>query len=790
MEYVRVKLDRVVAALTSGLTYHVPTVLQSQISIGSLVSVPLQNTFCRGVVVAEENTEPEFATKDIHLCLDQEGPSLNAEQIKLIDWLSTRYLCSWSAAFQTVLPTSVKAKIQKRYLYQAEVADEWVNAERDEAIQEAILFFETSAQPMLEQRLLELFDKKLLKRLLDLEILKPEERIQFPPLKEHRSYLPIQREDSPGRGKIQEFWKRVQETDEPLSEQNIKSWPEYRSTHLKKLVELGFLRFVEMSSETDLLQQRQLTVEQDQALQVIETSLRKRSSKPILLHGITSSGKTEVYFRAIALALKQKRSALLLVPEISLTAQMIERVRDRFGEQVMLWHSGLSQGERSQIWQRLKSGENAILLGARSAIFAPFTKLGIIILDEEHETTYQQEEDPKYHTREVAFIRARHHKATVILGSATPSIQSYYLAEHHQYHLLEMTQRIGTAVLPEILSVDMREELRMGNRSIFSEALKERIKLSLSRNEQVILFHNRRGFHRMSLCRSCGYVMECPDCEVPLVLHRESHSPELRCHYCGHLEQMPPTCPQCGSSYFRFFGLGTEKVVEECRRVFPDVPVLRMDRDSTRNKGQHSAIIKEFEKPRAAILVGTQMIAKGFDFPLVTTVGILSADALLRSEDALAAERAFALLMQVSGRAGRGDSPGQVLIQSYDPEHPILQAVYHHNYEAFYRREIEYRKRHRLPPFGHLATITASDEDPAVAEGHLNQMKHFFPESFEVFGPDKARVFCIQKKYRFRLIINAPNRPILLETLKKIQDGMVLVNGTQRSMVIDPMWLS
>jgi primosomal protein N' (replication factor Y) len=790
MEYVRVKLDRIVAALTSGLTYHVPLTMQEQLTVGSLVSVPLQNSFCRGIVVAEESAEPEFATKDIHRLLDQDGPSLNVEQIKLIDWLATRYLCPWSAAFQTVLPASVKAKIQQRYEFQAELAEELNVDELDASLQEAFVWFENSPQPMLEERILEIFGKKLLKRLIDLGVLQPEERIQFPPLKEYRKLLPTPREDSPGRGKIQDFWKRLKENVEPISEQEIKSWPEYRSPYLKKLLDLEFLLFVEQHAEFELLNQRQLTTEQEQALAVIETSLRKRSSKPLLLHGITSSGKTEVYFRAIASALQQKRSALMLVPEISLTAQMIERFRERFGEKVMLWHSGLSHGERSQIWQRLKNGETAILLGARSAIFAPFARLGVIILDEEHETTYQQEEDPKYHAREVALIRARHHKATVVLGSATPSIQSYYLAEQKQYHLMKMTQRIGIAVLPEIIPVDMRNELRLGNRSIFSDALKERIKLSLSRDEQVILFHNRRGFHRMSLCRSCGFVMECPDCEVPLILHREGRVPELRCHYCGHLENMPPVCPQCGSIYFRFFGMGTEKVVEECRRTFPNIPVLRMDRDSTRGKGQHAEIIKEFEKPKAAILVGTQMIAKGFDFPLVTCVGILSADALLRSEDALAAERSYALLMQVSGRAGRGEVPGQVLIQSYDPEHPILQAVYDQDYEAFYQREIEYRKRHRLPPFGHLATITASDEDPVAAESYLASIKSVFPESFEVFGPDKARVFCLQKKYRYRLIVNAPNRPILIEILKKIQDGPIPSKGLQRSMVIDPMWLS
>lgn len=790
MEYVRVKLDRIVAALHSGLTYHVPIEMQSQLTIGSLVSVPLQNSYSRGVVVAEETAEPEFATRDIHRILDQDGPSLNQEQINLIDWLSTRYLSPWSAAFQTVLPASVKAKIQQRYHYRSEMAEEIPENERDEDLQEALIWFEQASQPMAEDQVLTLFGKKLLKRLLELGLLEPEEKIHFPPLKEHRKLLAVSREDSPGRGKIQDFWKRLQNQTEPVSEENLKSWPEYRSPHLKKLLDLEFVFYVEPQNETDLFKQRQLSPEQEQAFAFIESSMRKRSTKPILLHGITSSGKTEVYFRAIATALQQKRSALMLVPEISLTAQMIERFRERFGDKVMLWHSGLSNGERSQIWKRLKSGETAILLGARSAIFAPFTRLGVIILDEEHETTYQQEEDPKYHTREVALIRARHHKASVILGSATPSILSYYLAEQKQYHLLTMKQRIGSAILPEIIPVDMREELRLGNRTIFSDALKERIQYTLNRGEQVILFHNRRGFHRMSLCRSCGYVMECPDCEVPLILHRESRTPELRCHYCGHLEAMPPVCPQCGSTYFRFFGMGTEKVVEECQKTFPNVPVLRMDRDSTRAKGRHAAIVKEFEEPKAAILVGTQMVAKGFDFPLVTCVGILSADALLRSEDALAAERAFSLLMQVSGRAGRGDQPGQVLIQSYDPENPILQAVYQQDYEAFYRREIEYRKRHRLPPFGHLATITASNEDPEIAEAYLSAVKTKIPKSFEVFGPDKARIFCLQKKYRYRLIINAPNRPILIEVLRKILETPHTEKTLQRSVVIDPMWLS
>ena len=784
MEYVRIKLDRVVAALESGLTYHVPSSLNNQIQIGSLVSVPLQNTFCRGIVVEEETNKPEFPTKDIHKILDEDGPSLNMEQIKLIDFMAQRYLCSWSSAFQSVLPASVKAKVQQRYEFMAEFAETITEEQRDAVLEEALLWLENSPSPLLHETLMKVFGQKNLRRFLDMGLLQPEEKVHFPTKKEYRNIQVLHREGSPGRGRIQAFWQRILDSTEQISLDELKQWPEYKSSYFKKLLDMQYIGYI----NSDQLGQQELnlllTSEQQHAVRTITAAMNQRNTQPILLHGITSSGKTEVYFRAIKHCLNQQRSALMLVPEISLTAQMIDRFRERFGDVVLLWHSGLSHGERAQIWQRLRQGEKLVLLGARSAVFAPFQNLGLIILDEEHETTYQQEEDPKYHTRDIAMFRSRHHRAVLLLGSATPSMTSYALAQQKQYRLVEMGHRIGTSQLPQIQLVDMREELRLGNRTIFSDILKEQIKASLDKGEQVILFHNRRGFHRMSLCRSCGYIMECPHCEVPLILHREQHLSDLRCHYCGHTEKMPPICPQCGSAYFRFFGMGTEKVVEECRKTFPGVPVLRMDRDSTRAKGSHASIVKAFEVPQAAILVGTQMIAKGFDFPRVTCVGILSADAILRSEDALAAERAFSLFMQVSGRAGRGEILGKVFIQTYDPENPVLQAVLEQNYKKFYDREMEYRKRHRLPPFGHLAIVSTADEDAEAAERYLLQIKSLFPESFEVLGPNKAPIYCLQKKYRYRLILNAPNRPALLDALRPLPEANV-----QRSIVIDPMWL-
>lgn len=789
MEYVRVKLDRVVAALESGLTYIVPKEMSDKLCIGSLVEVPLQGGRCRGIVVAEDIALPDVQMRAISQLLDQNGPTLNAEQLQLIDWLANRYLCSWAAAFQAVLPSIVKAKVSRSFDFHPEIAENYAEETLSEAMQEALVWCDQMQQPIAEDKIENVFGKKLVKQMRDYGFLTDLDKIKLSSALEYRQLITIQREDKPGRGKINQFWLKFSQNNKPVSLSEVKTWPEYSSLFLKKLLELKFLAWQEPTEDTPLQSALSLNVEQQNALQMVLKAMKQRNPLPILIHGVTSSGKTEVYLQSIAKSLQNGKSAIMLVPEISLTAQMIYRFRERFGDRVMIWHSGLSGGERAQIWQRLRSGETAIVLGARSAVFAPAEKIGLIILDEEHEQTYKQEEDPKYHAREVAILRARYHHATVVFGSATPSVTSYYLAEKKQYHLAVMENRIGDAQLPHIIPVDMRLELKNGNRSIFSSALKQRIEETLAQNQQVILFHNRRGFHRMSLCRSCGYVLECPNCEVPLVQHHEGDTNRLRCHLCGYEQTMPPVCPHCGSTYFRFFGLGTEKVVEECEKTFPGVPVYRMDRDSTRKRGSHAAIVKNFEKAEAAILVGTQMVAKGFDFPLVTCVGILSADNMIRNSDGLAGEHAFSLLLQVSGRAGRGDFPGEVFLQSYSPEHPIIQAVCKHDYKSFYRDEIEQRKKHHLPPFGHLATILVSDEDGMTAEAWLKNLVTQFAKPIEVMGPTKARVFCIQKRYRFQIIVEAPTRPVLVESVKAVLQKNQLPAAMQLSLTLDPMWM-
>ncbi|MCE5197317.1 MAG: primosomal protein N' [Negativicutes bacterium] len=789
MEYVRVKLDRVVAALESGLTYSVPPELSAKLRVGSLVEVPLQGGRCRGIVVAEDKALPDVQMRAISQLLDQNGPTLNEEQLQLIDWLAGRYLCSWAAAFQAVLPAIAKAKVSRSFDFHPEIAENEAEESLSETLQEALVWCDQAQQPIAEDKITAVFGKKMVRQLREAGFLTDLDQIKLNSALEYRQLVVIRREDQPGRGKIRLLWQRFLQNQQPVSLREVKTWPEYSGLFLKKLLQLQFLTWQEPTADTPPPSALTLTGQQQQALQMVLKAMKQRNPLPILIHGVTSSGKTEVYLQAIAKTLEDGKSAIMLVPEISLTAQMINRFRERFGERVMIWHSGLSGGERAQIWQRLRKGETCVVLGARSAVFAPAEKIGLIILDEEHEQTYKQEEDPKYHAREVAILRARYHHAAVVFGSATPAVTSFYLAEKKQYHLVEMQDRIGDARLPRIIPVDMRSELKNGNRSIFSEALKQRITQTLAQNQQVILFHNRRGFHRMSLCRACGYVLECPHCEVPLIQHHEGTTQRLRCHLCGYEQNMPPSCPHCGSAYFRFFGLGTEKVVEECEKTFPGVPIYRMDRDSTRKRGSHAAIVSSFEKAKAAILVGTQMVAKGFDFPLVTCVGILSADNLIRGSDGLAGEHAFSLLLQVSGRAGRGEFPGEVFLQSYSPEHPIIQAVCKHDYKSFYRDEIEQRKKHHLPPFGHLATILVSGEDGTAAETWLKSLVSQFEQTIEVLGPTRARVFCIQKRYRFQIVVEAPTRPVLVESVKAVLQKNPLPASMQLSLTLDPMRL-
>ncbi len=504
-----------------------------------------------------------------------------------------------------------------------------------------------------------------------------------------------------------------------------------------------------------------LTVDQERAVERV-TARMDSGGGIVVLHGVTSSGKTEVYLRAFEHALARGRRGILLVPDIALTPQMVDRVVARFGpERVAVLHSALGAGERLDEWERARRGQVDIVVGARSAVFAPVPSLGLIVVDEEHDGSYKQDESPRYHARDVAVFRAKRAGATVVLGSATPSLETYSKAESGEYELIELPRRIDDRPMPDVAVVDMRSELKAGNRTIFSRLLRARIEQTLERGQQAILFMNRRGFSTFVLCRECGHVMTCPHCDVSLTLHGSgSRRSELVCHYCNHTERAPDVCPSCGGIHIRYFGAGTERIEDEVRKSFPKARVARMDVDTTRRKGAHRAILGAFRAGRTDILVGTQMIAKGLDFPNVTLVGVVSADTALNLPDFRAAERTYQLISQVAGRSGRGDVAGTVVVQTYSPEHYSIVAAAAHDYRAFYEAEIASRREAGYPPARRMARILVRGIDESATARCAGMIASACREldcvsdgTVEVLGPAPAPIPRIAGKYRWHLLL-------------------------------------
>ena len=457
-----------------------------------------------------------------------------------------------------------------------------------------------------------------------------------------------------------------------------------------------------------------LTPAQEEVLSVMLPELA-RGRGQFLLHGVTGSGKTEVFIRLVRAALAQGRTAMILVPEIALTPQMVSWFRGRFGAVAAVMHSRLSAGERFDEWRRIRRGDARVVIGARSAVFAPCENLGLIVVDEEHESTYLSDRHPRYDARQVAARRCRNEGATLLLASATPSILSFARARRGDYTLLEMPHRVMNRPMPQVEVVDMRKELESGNRSVFSGVLLRALQTCMRRGEQAMLLMNRRGYNSFVSCRSCGHVMKCPNCDVSMTYHVSGGDNLLHCHYCGHAEPPPAICPECGSRYIRYFGAGTQKVEEELHRLFPGVGVVRMDIDTTSGKDGHQKLLDEFRSGRARILVGTQMIAKGLDFPRVTLVGVVAADMTLNLPDYRARERTFQLLTQVAGRAGRGEIPGQVVVQTYKPEDPVIQTAAAQDYRAFFQEEFDRRRTGLYPPFTIMARLLVEAEADKTA---------------------------------------------------------------------------
>ncbi|MER2236687.1 MAG: primosomal protein N', partial [Psychrobacillus sp.] len=514
----------------------------------------------------------------------------------------------------------------------------------------------------------------------------------------------------------------------------------------------------------------QLTNEQTAALSKITNAQNNRENTTFLLHGITGSGKTEIYLHAIEKSIAEGKQAIMLVPEISLTPQMTRRFKLRFGDQVAVMHSGLSTGEKFDEWRKIWRGEVMVVVGARSAVFAPFKDLGVIILDEEHESSYKQEDTPRYHARDVAIWRSEYHKCPVILGSATPSLESYARASKGVYTLLTLTMRAKEQALPTVNIVDMRAELKSGNRSMFSVPLADAIREKLEKKEQIVLFLNKRGFSSFVLCRDCGTVVECDQCDISLTYHREGE--RLKCHYCGHEEPVPHQCPECQSEHIRFFGTGTQKVEEEITKLFPYARVLRMDVDTTRTKGSHERILKQFGDGEADILLGTQMIAKGLDFPNITLVGVLNADTTLHLADFRAAEKTFQLMTQVSGRAGRHNKEGIVFIQTYTPEHYAIEYSKDQLYEPFYHNEMIMRKQYEYPPFYYVTLVQVTHENVLLAAEYAklatDWLRGNLSSTSMVIGPTASAISKIQNRYRYQCLIKYKQEPLLIEKLQQL----------------------
>ena len=530
-----------------------------------------------------------------------------------------------------------------------------------------------------------------------------------------------------------------------------------------------------------------LTIEQENIIREYINS----DDKMFLLKGVTGSGKTEVYMKLVERVLLEGKSAIILVPEIALTPQMIERFKGRFGVNVALFHSKLSDGERFDEWFRVKEGKAKVIVGARSAIFLPAKNLGLIIIDEEHENTYKSEQNPKYQTKEVAEYLSELKGCKVILGSATPSIETYYRALTGEMKLLELNSRVDNKPMPPMKVIDMRNELKGGNKSLFSRELFIAIQERLKRKEQIILFLNRRGFSTFVSCRSCGYVFKCNECDISMTYHKNGL---LICHYCGKTKREPRECPKCHSKYVKFFGAGTQRVEEEVKKYFNNAGILRMDVDTTRDKHSYERIYNTFKNGEADILIGTQMVSKGLDFKNVTLVGILAADMSINIPDYRAAERTFQIITQVAGRAGRGDKQGEVLIQTYTPQHYSLQYAVNYDYEGFYEKEFTVRAMMKYPPFGKLLLINGTSKKEELLKNFMHKITMMIKPlvesclDIEILGPIPCMISKVKENYRWQIVIKGEFDSYFSKNIKEIlyDENKNVYNDIRISMDINP----
>ncbi len=591
-----------------------------------------------------------------------------------------------------------------------------------------------------------------------------------------------------------EIYNIVEKNQGKYNRNSLKNLFHFSTSSINTLIKYGYLglqTFINNrynNKEYSEYKKVSLNINQTEIINGIINSDNKMS----LVHGVTGSGKTEIYLNLVEIMLKENKDSIILVPEISLTPQMVERFKGRFGKDITVFHSKLSEGQRFDEWMRVKNGEVKVAVGARSALFLPFKDLGLIIIDEEHETSYKSDSNPKYDVREIAEIYTELTNCKLVLGSATPSIETYYKSLIGKYKLYELKKRVKNISMPEIRVVDMREELKMDNKSILSRELYEDMKLAFENNEQVLLFLNRRGFSTFVSCRECGYVFKCDNCDISLTYHHNTG--KLNCHYCGKKYAPVKKCPKCGSKYVKYFGTGTEKVEKIMNKIFPEARTIRMDFDTTRGKNSYEDLYLKFKNREADILIGTQMIAKGLDFDNLTVVGILAADISLNIPDYRSEERTFQLITQVSGRAGRGNKQGRVVIQTYNPENYAIQMAIENNYIDFYNREIEMRKNLYYPPFSKLILVNLSSKEEEVLIKNIHfisnilKQKYLNNDKIVILGPSPCSLNKIKNLFRWQIIIKGKFTLKIANEIKDIiyKNSKKLGNKIRISIDVNP----
>jgi len=781
MRYAEVSVNSPVAQRRT-FSYGIPPGLD--IKAGHAVLVPFGNRILQGIVLELTDFPAVEETREIIDVIDPR-PLLSAEHILLARWISDYYLSPLFDAVALMLPPGFE---RKALTYLTLTGQEYDADDLSQPQRNILQLLEQRAKVGLNQvekalgkksaqaEVSRLVGQGLVTRSYELERVRVKPK-QVPCLRltvspdEARKQATIEKRRAPKQSEMLSFLAG-KSAPIPLSEVRRQIGADRAVAEAlvrKGLVTIEMLevrRQQVISGGNAPPHPLHLTPAQETAFRAIRSALIKttHNSPPVfLLHGVTGSGKTEVYLQALAEAVREGKRGIVLVPEIALTPQTIERFSARFPGRVAVLHSRLTLGEQYDEWQAIRNGEFDVVIGPRSATFAPQPDIGLIVIDEEHEWTYkQQEHSPRYHTRDAAIKLAELTGAVVVLGSATPDVETFYHARQGNYHLFRLPERInhgGDTSLPRVEVVDLREELKSGNRSIFSGALSESLKQVLENKEQAILFLNRRGGATSIQCRTCGYVLSCRRCEVPLSYHLTDDI--LVCHQCNRQAQVPRNCPRCGSQRIKFLGLGTQKLEKEVSLAFPEARLLRWDSDVTRGRNSHREILDRFRNHKADILIGTQMVAKGLDLPLVTLVGVINADTGLNLPDFRAGERAFQLICQVAGRAGRGATPGQVIIQTYSPEHYAVRAAASHDYDSFYEKEISYRKQLHNPPFSQLASLTFTHTNDKACQREAERMQQLIIEErdtrgiadLSIIGPAPAFVHRLRGRYRWRIIL-------------------------------------